>query len=260
MYPWYDAWWLADYARARAILARERPDMLALFERSLNVLEAPADFVVPRLDGVFDEPTLETIRHTLASLGLEQLETHEAKQFGRFVVHNHPYFTELQNALVPLVSRHAGEPVEPSYNFASLYGSPGVCPPHMDAPDAKWTLDVCVNQSAPWPIHFSQIVPWPAPGDWPEAEDAFEEAVRTSSALRFSPVTLEPGQAALFSGSSQWHYRDRMPSHEGRRFCELLFFHFIPAGTRDLVRPSNWARIFGVPHLAGLGGNADHFI
>ncbi len=260
MYPWYDAWWLADYARARDILARERPDVLAPFERALKIFEAPADFTVPTLDGVFDGPTLETIRKTLASLRPDELEMHEAKLFGRFVVHNHPYFTELQRSLVPLVSRHAGEQVEPSYNFASLYGSPGVCPPHMDAPDAKWTLDVCIRQSAPWPIHFSQIVPWPAPGDWPEDETAFHEAVLGSPELRFTPVTLEPGQAALFSGSSQWHYRDRMPPHDGRRFCELLFFHFIPAGSRDLVMPSNWARIFGVPQLAGLGRTDNDFV
>lgn len=260
MYPWYDAWWLADYARARAILTRDRPEMLAPFERALAVFEAPRDFAVSTLDHVFDEPTLETIRGTLASLRLEQIESHEAKQFGRFVVHNQPWFTELHRALVPLVTLHAGETVEPSYNFASLYGSPGVCPPHLDAPDAKWTLDVCIRQSAAWPIHFSQIVPWPAPGDWPEDERVFEEAVRTSSDLHFSAVTLEPGQAALFSGSSQWHYRDRMPPHDGRRFCELLFFHFIPAGTRDLVTPANWAGIFGVPQLAGLGRTDHEFV
>lgn len=46
----------------------------------------------------------------------------------------------------------------------------------------------------------------------------------------------------------------------GRRFCELLFFHFIPAGTRDLVMPSNWARIFGVPQLAGLGRADNDFV
>ena len=35
-------------------------------------------------------------------------------------------------------------------------------------------------------------------------------------------------------------------------FCDLIFFHFIPAGTRDLVQPRNWARIFGVPELDEL--------
>ena len=28
-----------------------------------------------------------------------------------------------------------------------------------------------------------------------------------------------------------------------------LFFHFIPRGTAELVRPRNWARLFGIPEL-----------
>jgi hypothetical protein len=87
----------------------------------------------------------------VASLRPTDLELHEARTFGRFVVHDHPYFTELQQHIVPLVSAAVGEPVEAAYNFLSLYGGLGVCPPHMDSPEAKWTLDLCLNQSAPWP-------------------------------------------------------------------------------------------------------------
>ncbi|MBA3948835.1 MAG: hypothetical protein H0X44_02695 [Acidobacteria bacterium] len=123
----------------------------------------------------------------------------------------------------------------------------------MDAPDAKWTLDLCVAQSAPWPIHFSQVVPWPE-DEAPPADDsrAWVESVKSSPSLRFQPVVLEPGEAVIFSGSSQWHYRDRMPPGNGRQFCDLLFFHYIPAGTRDLVSPQKWASIFGAPELAGM--------
>jgi hypothetical protein len=31
-----------------------------------------------------------------------------------------------------------------------------------------------------------------------------------------------------------------------------LFFHFIPRGTAELVKPQNWARLFGIPELGGL--------
>jgi hypothetical protein len=30
----------------------------------------------------------------------------------------------------------------------------------------------------------------------------------------------------------------------------LLFFHFVPLGTLEIVRPENWARLFDVPDLA----------
>ncbi len=65
-------------------------------------------------------------------------------------------------------------------------------------------------------------------------------------------LEFEPEQAAIFSGSSQWHYRNRMPPGPGRQFCELLFFHYVPAGTRDLVCPDKWAELFGAPELAGI--------
>lgn len=40
-----------------------------------------------------------------------------------------------------------------------------------------------------------------------------------------------------------------MPPGSGRRHCDLLFFHFIPLGTRELVDPDNWARLFAIPEL-----------
>jgi hypothetical protein len=95
-------------------------------------------------------------------------------------------------------------------------------------------------------------VPWPEPGDWPDDPAQFDAAVRSSDQLRFTSVTLQSGQAALFSGSSQWHYRDRMPAGPGRQFCDLVFFHFVPRGTLELTRPENWARLFDLPELSGL--------
>lgn len=239
-YPWYDSWWLAEYARAKTLLAAARPDMLERFVERLAIFDAPAGFTARTIDDVLDDATFARIRETIRRLRPHELELHEARTFGRFVVHNHPYFSELHRALTPLVAAAAGEAVEPSYNFLSLYASGGVCAPHLDAPTAKWTLDLCVDQSAPWPIHFSQVVPWPVDAG-------------PGPGLRYTAVSLEPRQAVLFSGSSQWHYRDPMPRAQGRQFCDLLFFHFVPAGTRELARPERWASLFGVPELSGLG-------
>jgi hypothetical protein len=63
----------------------------------------------------------------------------------------------MQRELVARVSDLVGEEVEPSYNFLSLYTRMGIFEPHLDAPSAKWTLDICIDQSEPWPIYFSQI-------------------------------------------------------------------------------------------------------
>jgi hypothetical protein len=252
LYPWYDSIWLSRYTEAKAIIQSARPDALAGFVDAFRVFHTRPDFQVTPLNQPFDEATLGEIRRVTASLRPTDLELHEARNFGRFVVHDHPYFSELQRRVVPLVSGVVGEPVEANYNFLSLYTGKGVCAVHMDAPEAKWTLDVCIDQSAPWPIYFSEVQPWPDSGAGAWKTEDWEDRIKRSQSLGFTPFTLQPGQAVVFSGSSQWHYRDPMSEASGKNFCTLLFFHFIPKGTAELVRPKNWARLFGVPELSGL--------
>jgi len=257
-YPWYDSNWLAKYARAKEIIRGQRPQMLQSFESKLSVFRTRPDFEVQRLDRVFSDDVLAEIRRTIATLARSDLELHEAVLFRRFVVHDHPFFNALHRQCVSLVSEAVGEPIEPAYNFLSLYSTMGVCPVHMDAPSAKWTLDLCVEQSAAWPIYFSQVQPWPErDDDSPPLGERWQEEIKESAANRFQSVTLEPGQAVVFSGSSQWHYRDAIPANVGRQYCHLLFFHFIPKGTAELVRPANWARLFDLPELDELAAGPD---
>jgi hypothetical protein len=246
-YPWYDSLWLSAYDRARTIMRAVAPERLVEFERAMAIFRTPTDFQVRLFDQVFPQETLDGIRRAIVALAPTQMEIHEARAFKRFVVHDLPLFADLQAQVIDMVSEAAGEPVEASYNFLSLYGPQGVCPPHMDAPFAKWTLDLCVNQSQPWPITFGPVVPWPQPGDYGDDWDAEIRRQMRDDRRSFS---LMPGQAVLFSGSSQWHYRDVMPGNGGAgRFCDLVFFHFIPRGTKELVQPRNWGRLFGVPEM-----------
>lgn len=248
-FPWYDSPWLATYVRAKAWIARTHPARLAEFEARLAPLRTDPAFEVKSIPRLFDEDRLQKIRNTIRDLKPAQLELHEARQFGRFIVHDHPYFTELQRGLVEAVGEAVGERVEPSYNFLSLYSKAGVCGVHLDAPSAKWTLDVCVEQSIDWPIHFSQIVPWPQASDY--AGPDWQERIKRDPALRFTSYCLTPGSALAFSGSSQWHYRDPLPRAAGvGHFSNLLFFHFIPRGTTEIVEPRNWPTLFGLPGLA----------
>lgn len=246
-YPWYDSWWLTHYCRARAILARVHPAALTEFEAAFAPLRTSETYRTRVFDGVCDGTVMSEIASVVRALKPTDLELHEARNFGRFVVHDHPFFTALQHQLLPLVEEATGERLEVQYNFLSLYTAKGVCRVHLDAPSAKWTLDLCLAQSVPWPIYFSQVVPWPD-GDIVEARaDDWEEAIKRSPELRFAAVTLEPGQAVLFSGSSQWHYRERFPAPAG--YCHLVFFHYAPRGTRALLDPQQWAARFGVPEL-----------
>jgi hypothetical protein len=250
-FPWYDSPWLATYLQAKAWIARTHPARLAEFEARLAPLRTNPAFEVKPVPQVFDEHTLKKIRDTIHDLKPAQLELHEAREFGRIIVHDHSYFTELQRSLVDLVGEAVGEHVEPSYNFLSLYTKAGVCGVHLDAPSAKWTLDVCVEQSIDWPIYLSQIVPWPRETDY--AGPDWQERIKRDPALRFTSCCLKPGSAIAFSGSSQWHYRDPLPHAAGSgHFSNLLFFHFIPHGMAEWVGPRGWPSLLGVPALAGI--------
>jgi hypothetical protein len=249
-YPWYDSRWLWNYTKAKCLLAGEHSGRLQAFERALEPLRTRSDFHIRTYDGLFDASKLEHIRRTIRSLNGSQLNPHELPGFRRFVVHNNEVINELQADLTDLVSEGCGERVEPSYNFISLYRAGASCPVHMDAPDAKWTLDVCIRQSEPWPIHFSQVLPWPE--DYGPPEEDWQGAIRRDPAHRFASHAMEPGQALLFSGSSQWHYRDPQPAGATPAFCDLIFFHFIPAGMAELVRPVRWAEVFDIPELAAV--------
>ena len=252
LYPWYDSVWLSKYAEAKAIIARVRPDALPAFVDAFRKLHTRLDFKVRFIERAFDDSTFADIKRTMATLRPMDLELHEAQRFGRFVLHDHPFFTELQQRTLPWISELVGEPVEASYNFLSLYTSNGVCAVHMDAPKAKWTLDLCIDQGAPWPIYFSEVQPWPDSAAEAWKNGGWERSIKQSRSLRFTPYTLQPGQAVIFSGSSQWHYRDPMPEANGKQFCTLLFCHFIPKGTAEIIKPKHWARMFGVPELSGL--------
>ncbi len=125
---------------------------------------------------------------------------------------------------------------------------PRRCPLHQDAPRAKWTLDLCIDQGQPWSIHFSQVRPWLEHESFPET--GWEAEVGNNPDNRFIALSLMPGEAVLFSGSSQWHYRDPIPEQGSKAFCHLLFFHFIPRGMRAYLDAAEWETLFAVPGLS----------
>lgn len=253
---WYDSIWLRRYFAAREIIGRVAPSRLADFDAAMAVFRTDPAYEVKYVSGFLDAQALQDMRETVAAIPRDKLELHEMKKFGRLVVHDWPPFVEMQARIVDFVSELAGERVEPCYNFLSLYSRRGVCEPHLDTPSAKWTFDLCIDQSEPWPISFSSIIPWPDSRD--ALVDDWRAVKEARSQYEIRSLALEPGDALLFSGASQWHFRDPIPADGRRAFCDLLFFHYIPEGTAELVQPRNWARLFDVPELDTIPGIALH--
>ena len=148
---------------------------------------------------MLNQEQLNKSKEIAKSIEPDRLENHEFLTMGRQVVHDHPYFTKLQIEFCDMVSSLAGEAVEPMYNFLSLYNNLGVCQPHMDAPLAKWTLDVCTDQSEPWPIYFSQIKPWPKAGQY-KGDDWQQQILDDEDNDFFDEQVLYPGEGLLFWG------------------------------------------------------------
>jgi len=250
-YPWYDSWWLRKYKFACELITRRYPGKLREFKQTFEPLKTRTSFKTKEYKSIFDSATLARIRNTIKSIRPSEIELHELKKFRRFILHDHPYMTKLQHNLIDLVSEGAGEEVEPAYNFLCLYRAGGVCKVHMDSPIAKWTLDICIEQDEPWPIHLSQVVDWPE--DYIQPSGDWEASIKNPLMNNFQSFSLEAGKAILFSGSSQWHYRDKKPDSLRKntsQFCNLIFFHYYPAGMGQVVEPSNWSLMFDVPELS----------
>lgn len=243
---WYDSHFVRRFAVAKQYLSHVRPDALETFVRGFDVLLPPPGFANVVIDDLFDAATQAAIREAARTIPPEWLKDNEMRDFGRHIVHDYPMFVDLQKGLLPRISALVGLDLVEGYNFLSLYGGAGRCDPHMDEPRSMFTLDYCIEQSDDWPIWFSRVTAWPTVETMRNWDP---DAIRSDPAFAFRPHRLRPGEALLFNGSSQWHYRD---SIRPGGFCNLLFFHYYPAGCDDLVWPHRWSRRFAIPELAPL--------
>lgn len=244
--PWYDGYWLREFEAAKHFLHKVRPDAVERFVAGMEPLRPPKDFGISVIDRLFDEAKCAKIIEVLRSIPQAERNAEESWSFGRDLVRDHPCFTEIQAELLPLVCELTGLELVSSYNFLSLYKQAGKCDPHMDEPSAMFTLDYCIEQSVDWPIHFSEVVEWPSVED---SQDWDPSDVTEDPNLSFQSYTLKPNQALLFTGSSQWHFREEIPQ---QGFCNLLFFHYFPAGCESLVQPLSWPKHFDIPELVAL--------
>lgn len=126
----------------------------------------------------------------------------DSEQFFRSCVHNHPVLRIIHSEIaLNFAKEYFKEDLKPSYVFMSLYEKgKGVCPVHIDRPQCYRTLDLCINQNEPWPIHVQ---------------------LNDKESKTF---LLEPGDALFYSGTDSPHWRERI---QPDNFCDLIFFHFV---------------------------------
>lgn len=131
-------------------------------------------------------------------------------KFNRWYWHNLPVLRAVHHSdwFVKEVCEAFGRKLKPSYCFLSMYGPEGVCPLHIDRPQCQFTVDLQIRSDGDWPIYVDD-----------------------------ERYLLKDGQALLYSGTGQPHYRKPMAldstrndgSAESRAtFMDLAFFHFVP--------------------------------
>ncbi|MGI9351660.1 MAG: hypothetical protein ACR2O3_08860 [Rhizobiaceae bacterium] len=234
---WYDSWWLQTYIQVRDYLEANEPEKLRSFEKLIAPLRTDQSFKTTQFRSVILPERILEIKEVIQSLGFDRLNASEFYSFGRHILRNHSYFDKLQIDLLPLVEEYVGESVEPSYNFLSLYNNLGSCSAHMDSPQSKWTLDICIDQSDTWPISFSEVVDWPIDIARDPEGIAFREVLDNSE---FTQYLMMPGDGLIFSGSSQWHFRDPIPKVGPDNFCQLVFLHYLPKGSAKAYDTREW--------------------
>lgn len=128
----------------------------------------------------------------------------------RFRAHNEPMARVLHKALAPLMTKLAGEPMQPSYVYLGSYRSPAALKPHVDRPQCALSISLLIDYSpepkgpSPWPLYLKDAA---LPGEPFAARQKL-------------------GDGLVYRGTELLHWRDALPKGHT---STSLFFHFVPA-------------------------------
>ncbi|MBO1416617.1 hypothetical protein [Streptomyces sp. FH025] len=117
----------------------------------------------------------------------------------------------VQRQLARAVTAWAGEPVRPSYTWAVTYQPGAALAPHRDRPQCRWNVSLCVD-------------------DDPAGADPWPFRIRTAD--RLHEVALGMGDAVVYSGTDDEHWRDPLPA--GRHVTMCLLHYVAPDFTGPL--------------------------
>jgi alkylated DNA repair dioxygenase AlkB len=126
----------------------------------------------------------------------------------RTSANNLPLMRHLHQATERLVQYIVGEPLKTSYSFSSAYEAGSSLPPHTDRPQCVHNMSVMLG-SEPRDVNLSE---WPL---WIKRPG------------RDHRVMLDQGDAVLYSGTRDLHWRDVMPKHLSSVLG--VFFHYVEA-------------------------------
>ncbi len=167
-----------------------------------------------------NESILNKMRSRMEFLKTDVETKGDDQLYFRKEVPNDPFFSFLHHSLFHLeVKNKTGLDLIPTYCFASMYEEgKGICPLHIDREQCYLTLDICINQKDPWALYVNKK-------EHLSLDNLSEDELK-SVCDESDEYLMNPGDALIYFGSSQPHWRKKI---QNGNFCDLVFFHFVPA-------------------------------
>lgn len=163
---------------------------------------------VIKLSKLFTKEQCSLLSEHFAANSSKHVNTAARDGVQRNSIHNVQLTRYLHELLGPVVTRLVGEPVKPSYTFSSSYFKGSGLFKHYDSrPACTWNISLVVDAS-----HPVAAINWP---------------LFVQSRNKVHQIHLAVGDAAIYSGTGDLHWRDKMPSYLDWVFG--VFFHFAPA-------------------------------
>jgi hypothetical protein len=140
--------------------------------------------------------------------------TDEAQhQITRLAAYNDPLCVYLMHQLMPVFEWITGERLQPSYAFFSRYLTGSALGKHTDVPRCPFNVSIQLNTVLkPEYAESSNTVSWP-----------LHIEVTPGNTRR---VVLSDGDAAVYLGTKQPHWRDKMD--ESIEYVDVMLFHYLP--------------------------------
>lgn len=114
--------------------------------------------------------------------------------------------SEFYDLIYGCAKEYFGETAVPSYwkwaKYSPIFGSPNV-PPHLDINACTYTVDLQLNGNIEWEIY-----------------------------VEGKPYIMQNGDALLYLGSDQFHWRPEFPNKSFSSYLEMCFMHF--------TEPDHW--------------------
>jgi alkylated DNA repair dioxygenase AlkB len=151
---------------------------------------------------------LRALQHYMRGLRGEGYLSADGRQVKeRVAQHNEPMARFFHQPLNDLINRFTPAATKPSYCFAAHYQAGAELKRHTDRPQCVWNLSFAIDSTPAtdatnaWPLYI-------------ESRGQAHE------------IRLGPGDAVLYSGTHNPHWREPQPDGH---VSTLVFYHFVPA-------------------------------